>query len=157
MQDIIMKKIVVLSIICLTASFLLSFDFEADVAAERIVIIVHKDNPVTLLTASEVKLYYLRRIKKRWPDIDKNIRPADRKKKCDERDAFYSILGLSETQIEQYFVNKQLQNAERPPDKLATESEMITFVAEEIGAIGYMKASSVTPEVLAKVRVVFAL
>ena len=152
-----MKKIVILSIFCLTASCLLSFDFRPTTAAERIVIIVHKDNPVATLSASEVKLYYLRRIKKRWPGIDKNIRPVDRKKKCDERDAFYSIIGLNESQIEQYFVNKQLQNAERPPDKFATETEMIAFVAEEIGAIGYIKASSVTPEILAKVKIVFTL
>jgi ABC-type phosphate transport system substrate-binding protein len=152
-----MKKIVMLSILCLTASGLLSFDFEPRVAAEKIVIIVHKDNPVVSLSASEVKLYYLRRIKKRWPVIDKNIRPVDRKKKCDERDAFYAIIGLNESQIEQYFVNKQLQNAERPPDKFATESEMIAFVAEEVGAIGYIKASSVSPEILAKVKVVFTL
>lgn len=152
-----MKKIVILSIICLTSLLHLSFDFQPGVAVESIVIIVNKDNPVTTLTASEVKLYYLRRIKKRWPEINKNIRPADRKKKCNERDAMYSILGLSDTQIEQYFVNKQLQNAERPPDKFATESEMITFVAEEIGAIGYIKASAVTPDVLAKVKIVFTL
>jgi ABC-type phosphate transport system substrate-binding protein len=150
-----MKKIVALPIICLTASFLLSFYFKPNVAFEKIVVIVHKDNPIPALTASEVKLYYLRRIKKRWPEIEKNIRPADRKKKCGERDAFYSIIGLSDTQIEQYFVNKQLQNAERPPDKFGTDAEMITFVAEEIGAIGYIKASSVTPEVLEKVKIVF--
>lgn len=118
-------------------------------------IIANKDNPITVLTASEVKLYYLRKIKKRWPGINKNIRPADRKKKCAERDSFYSMLGMTDSQVEQYFMNKQLQNAERPPDKFSTEDELIDFVADEIGAIGYIKASSVTPEVLAKVKIVF--
>src|SRR5688572_13446693 len=152
-----MKKIITISIICLTASLHLSFDFKPNVTVESIVIIVHKDNPITTLTASEVKLYYLRRIKKRWPGINKNIRPVDRKKKCSERDSLYSILGLSDTQVEQYFVNKQLQNAERPPDKFATEAEIISFVAEEVGAIGYIKTSSVTPEILTKVKIVFTL
>jgi ABC-type phosphate transport system substrate-binding protein len=134
-----------------------SFDVKHDTAAEGIVIITNKDNPVTVLTASEVKLYYLRKIKKRWPAINKNIRPADRKKRCAERDSFYSFLGMSDNQVEQYFVNKQLQNAERPPDKFNTEAELINFVAEEIGAIGYIKASSVTPEILARVKIVFTL
>jgi ABC-type phosphate transport system substrate-binding protein len=151
-----MKKMAILSILYITASCLLSFDFRPAIASEKIVVIVHKDNPVTTLSASEVKLYYLRRIKKRWPGIDKNIRPVDRKKKCDERDAFYTIIGLNESQIEQYFVNKQLQNAERPPDKFATESELIAFVSEEVGAIGYIKASSVTPEILTKIKIVFS-
>jgi ABC-type phosphate transport system substrate-binding protein len=133
----------------------MSFDVTHGTTTESIVVIVNKGNPVTTLSAGEVKLYYLRRIKKRWPEINKNIRPADQKKQCGERDAFYALLGLDDSQVEQYFVTKQLQNAERPPDKFTTEADMINFVAEEIGAIGYIKASSVTPEVIAKVKVVF--
>ena len=133
----------------------MSFDIKHGATAESIVVIVNKGNPVTTLSASEVKLYYLRKIKKRWPEINKNIRPADLKKQCGERDAFYALLGLSDSEVEQYFVTKQLQNAERPPDKFATEAELIDFVAEEIGSIGYIKASSITPGVSAKVKVVF--
>lgn len=150
-----MKTTFLLTIICLTALLNVAFDVERAPATESIAVIVNKENPVSTLTASEVKLYYLRRIKKRWPEIDKNIRPADQKKPCEEREAFYQLLGLNDSQVEQYFVTKQLQNAERPPDKFATESDMINFVAEEVGAIGYIKASSVTPEVMAKVKVVF--
>jgi len=150
-----MKTISLLSIICLTAITSVSFDINHEAAIQSIAVIVNKGNPVVTLSASEVKLYYLRRIKKRWPEIDKNIRPADQKKQCEERDAFYALLGLDDAQVEQYFITKQLQNAERPPDKFATEAELINFVAEEIGAIGYIKASSATPEVMAKVKVVF--
>ncbi len=150
-----MKTTSLLSIICLTAFLFVSLDAKHGAATESIVIIVNKGNPVTTLSASEVKLYYLRRIKKRWPEINKNIRPADQKKQSEERDTFYELLGLSDSQVEQYFVTKQLQNAERPPDKFATEEDLINFVAEEVGAIGYIKASSATPEVMAKVKVVF--
>jgi ABC-type phosphate transport system substrate-binding protein len=150
-----MKTTSLLSIICLAACLFLSFDVKLGVATEGIAIIVNNANPVTTLSASEVKLYYLRRIKKRWPEIDKNIRPADQKKQSGERDAFYNLLGLNDSQVEQYFVTKQLQNAERPPDKFSTDADMINFVAEEIGAIGYIKASSATPDVMAKVKVVF--
>lgn len=150
-----MKTTFLLTIICITAFLLVSFDTQRGAATESIVVIVNKGNPVSALSLSEVRLYYLRRIKKRWPEIDKNIRPADLKKSSEERDAFYKLLGLNDAQVEQYFVTKQLQNAERPPDKFATEAEMIDFVAGEVGAIGYIKAKSVTPEVLAKVKVVF--
>lgn len=152
-----MKKIFILSILYLTATMFMSFDTRPRAVAEPIVIITNIDNPLKELTASEVKLYYLRKIKKRWPEINKNIRPVDRKKKCPERDSFYSLLGMDDNQVEQYFMNKQLQNAERPPDKFSTEAEVINFIADEIGAIGYIKASSVTPEVLAKVKIVFTL
>ncbi len=151
-----MKEIFLRSLICLPALFLVSFDIKHSAAVEGFAVIVNKGNPVTVLSASEVKLYYLRRIKKRWPVINKNIRPADQKKHSEERAAFYDLLELTEFQVEQYFVTKQLQNAERPPDKFSTEADMINFVAEEIGAIGYIKASSVTPEVMKKVKVVFS-
>jgi len=47
-------------------------------------IIVNKDNPVASMSAGEVKLYWLRKIKSRWPAINKNIRPVDRKTHCIE-------------------------------------------------------------------------
>jgi len=150
-----MKATLLRATICITLYLLVSFDMRNEAADEGIAIIVNKGNPVSALSASEVRLYYMRRIKKRWPVINKNIRPADLKKACEEREAFYALLGLSAIQVEQYFITKQLQNAERPPDKFSTEAEMIDFVAEEIGAIGYLKASSVTPEIMERVQVVF--
>lgn len=126
--------------------------------AESISVIVNKDNPVDNMSAGQVKLYYTRKIKKRWPELNKNIRPADRKNKCPERDAFYSlVLNMKDDEVEEYFINKQIQNAERPQDKLATEAAMINFVAEEPGAIGFIKTSSVTPEVKARVKIVLTL
>lgn len=123
---------------------------------ESISVIVNMDNPVTKLTRDEVKLYYLRKIKKRWPELNKNIRPADRKKPCAERNTFYSaVLDMNADDVEHYFVNKQIQNAERPQDKFNTEEEMIDFVADEPGAIGYIKTSSITDKVRARVKVVF--
>ena len=154
-QELNMKKIVALTIACLAAVLLTSPVTRQEQANEAIAVIVHKDNPMSSLTESEVKLYYLRKIKKRWPGLNKNIRPADRKKPCAERSAFYVLLGMDIVQIERYFGNKQLQNAERPPDKFSTETEMINFVAEEVGGIGYIQASSVTPEIMTKVKVVF--
>ncbi|MEJ7645485.1 MAG: hypothetical protein WKF87_12890 [Chryseolinea sp.] len=150
-----MKATLIRSTICIIFFSLVSFDMRYIPPAGSIAIIINKENPVSELSASEVKLYYLRRIKKRWPVINKNIRPADLKKSCEEREAFYALLGFSGFQVEQYFITKQLQNAERPPDKFATEAELIDFVAGEIGAIGYIKASSVTPEIMERVKVVF--
>ena len=152
-----MKKFAFMMMPLLSAFLFAGFDDSAP-EAESIVVIVNNDNPVGSLTAGEVKLYYTRKIKKRWTELKKNIRPADRKNKCPERDMFYfSVLGMKDNEVEEYFTNKQLQNAERPQDKFASETEMIDFVSEERGAIGFIKASSVTPEVRARVKVVLTL
>jgi ABC-type phosphate transport system substrate-binding protein len=122
---------------------------------DEFAVIIHKDNPINTLTVSEAKLYYLRKLKKRWAEINKNIRPADRKTACPEQNAFYSkVLAMPAAEVEKYFTGKQLQSAERPPDKFTSDTEMINFVASEPGAIGYVSLKSLSGENKDKVKVV---
>ncbi len=125
---------------------------------DSIVVIVNNENPIASLTASEAKLFYLRKLKSRWPGINKNIRPVDRKTKCSERSTFYeTILKMDDKAVESYFAERQFQNAERVPDKMNSDGEVIDYVASEIGAIGYIKASSLTADAKSKVKVVLTL
>lgn len=127
-------------------------------ASSEIAIIVNKDNTAEKLTAGEVKLYWLRKVKKRWPDLNKNIKPADRKAKSPEQDTFYAkVLGMAGSDVETYFTQKQYESAEKPQDKFATDAAMIDFVAEEAGAIGFISTASLTPDVRAKVKVVLTI
>lgn len=122
---------------------------------DSIVVIVNNENPIASLTASEAKLFYLRKLKSRWPGINKNIRPVDRKTKCSERSTFYeAILKMDDKAVESYFAERQFQNAERVPEKMNSDNEVIDYVASEIGAIGYIKASSLTADAKSKVKVV---
>lgn len=146
-----MKKIILLAITTLIlCSFTKYMGGGADIA-----IIVNKENTITTLSESEVKLYWMRKIKKRWPDINKNIRPADYKSKTSAQTTFYSkVLGLTAADVETYFTQKQYESAERPQDKLSSDSEMINFVADEIGAIGFVNMSSLSDADKARVKVV---
>ncbi|MCB0489019.1 MAG: hypothetical protein R2820_15700 [Cyclobacteriaceae bacterium] len=124
-------------------------------AGTEIAVIINKENVVDKLTEGEVKLYWLRKIKKRWPDINKNIKPADRKSKCEEQDSFYEkVLGMSSSDVETYFTQKQYENAEKPQDKFASDSAIIDFVAQEVGAIGFVNVSSLSADAKSKVKVV---
>src|SRR5271154_2779797 len=83
-------------------------------APTEIAIIVNKENTVDKLTSGEVKLYWLRKIKKRWPDLNKNIKPADRKTKNADQDAFYAkVLGMSASDVETYFNQKQYESGDK--------------------------------------------
>lgn len=127
-------------------------------AATELAVVVNKENPVEKLTAGEVKLYWLRKIKKRWPELNKNIKPVDRKTKSAEQDAFYSkVLGMSASDVETYFNAKQYESGEKPQDKLASDADIINFVGEEAGAIGFVNAASLTAEAKAKVKVVLVI
>jgi ABC-type phosphate transport system substrate-binding protein len=149
-----MKKTIVLSlIILLLGSFNIKNSTDISIS-----IIVHKDNPVATLTAGEVKLYWLRKIKKRWPEINKNIRPTDRKSTCAEQESFYKkVLNMSASDVENYFTQKQYENAEKPQDKFINDASIIDFVSEEMGAIGYVNTASLNAELKNKVKVVFVL
>ena len=126
-------------------------------ATVPLAIIVNKENPVASLSAGEVKLYWLRKIKSRWPAINKNIRPVDHKTHCVEQETFYSFLGMNNDEVETYFVTKQYQNAQKPQDKFVSDKDIIDFVADEIGAIGYVNLNNLSAESKSKVKVVFTL
>lgn len=144
-------SILILLLMISTTSFAPIFD-------GRIAVIVNNDNPVEKLTAGEAKLYWLRKIKKRWPETNKNILPADRKTKCAERDAFYAkVLNMNADDVESYFSNRQYQNAEKPQDKFATDSDIIEFVSKEIGAIGFVSQSALAGDAKSKVKVVLTI
>jgi ABC-type phosphate transport system substrate-binding protein len=153
-----MKRVSLLILPLLSLVFFCRASKYSAIQGESIVVIINKDNPIEKLTVSEAKLYFTRKIKKRWPNFEKNIRPATRKNKCFERDAFYrNVLSMTDEGVEEYFTNKQLQNAERPPDKFTSETDMVNFVAEEPGAIGFIKASSWNDELKSKVKAVLSL
>lgn len=138
--------------LCLIATMVVNSAFAP---AEKMVVIINKNNPIGTLTNAEVKSYYLRKLKSRWPGINKSIRPVDRKVKCREQEIFYAyILEMNTAEVEQYFTTRQLQNAERPADKFQTEIEIIEFVSSEPGAIGYVSAKVITPELKEKIKVV---
>lgn len=143
-----MKKIIII------IPFLLIV-LSAFAPAAEIAIIVNKENTIEKLTVGEAKLYWLRKIKKRWPDINKNIKPVDRKSGNPEQDAFYAkVLGMSATDVETYFSTRQYEAAEKPQDKFASDAAVIDFVAEEAGAIGFVNTASLTADAKAKVKIV---
>ena len=124
----------------------------------ELAIIINKENPVDKLTTGEVKLYWLRKIKKRWPELNKNIKPVDRKTKNADQDAFYAkVLGMSAGDVETYFNAKQYESGEKPQDKFASDAAIIDFIAEEAGAIGFINTASLTPEAKARVKVVLVI
>jgi len=153
------KSIVALPVFCMLLTVCMLFSVHTTSSGgTSIVVIVNKDNPVATLNAGEVKLYWLRKIKSRWPEINKNIKPVDRKTKCSEQETFYwKVLNMTTDDVETYFVTKQYQNAQKPQDKFNSDREIIDFIGEEVGAIGFVNASSLTPEAKSKVKVVLTV
>jgi ABC-type phosphate transport system substrate-binding protein len=125
-------------------SFLLSFAPHPARPKVEIAIIINAANPVNKMGADFVKNYWLRRFVKRWKETNKGILPADHKGKSPEQDAFYNaVLGLPSDAVESYLSARQYQSGDNPPQKFATDADIINYVGSEIGAIGYVNSASV--------------
>jgi ABC-type phosphate transport system substrate-binding protein len=125
---------------------------------ESIAVIVNIENPVTDLTIGEVRSHWMQRPKKRWGTLNKLIKPVDLKDKCDAKKMFYgSLIKMPVEAVESYFSTRQYQSGENPPIKMKNDAEVIEFVANEVGAIGYVLASSLSSKELSKVKVVLSV
>ena len=147
-----MKKTIQFSIIALALLALPQFVFSQG----EMVVVVNSDNPAATMTASQVKLTYLRKINKRWKELNKNIVPVDRKGDSDTRKKFLKdVLQLTSDEVTRYFTEREYQNAEAPPVRFGTDEEIISFVEANPGAIGYVSKSSIKAG--SKVKVILSL
>jgi hypothetical protein len=64
---------------------------------------------------------------------------------------------LSEAEVDSYFAAKQYQNSEPPPVKLNSDNEVIEYVANNKGAIAFVKASLLTDEIRSRVKLVTSI
>ncbi len=119
-------------------------------------VIIHADNPVSTMTSSQVKLIYLRKINKRWKELNKNIIPVDKKGDSEIRKSFLKdVLQMTSDEMTRYFTEREYQNAEAPPVKLSTEAEMVDYVENNVGAIAVVNKNSIKAG--SKVKIVFSL
>ncbi len=121
-----------------------------------LVVIVNSANNTAALTKSEVKLTYLRKINKRWPGINKNIVPVDRRDMPETKKLFLAkLLNMSSQDMTRYFTEREYMNAEMPPVTFSSDAEIIDYVGENVGAIGYVNVNSINGDNKSKVRVVY--
>ena len=158
-----MEKRFVISLIVILLLWFVS-GFKANTSGgTSIAVIISNDNPIAFkdnysLSVNEVKSYFLRKTRKRWAETNKNIIPVDRKKSCAEQALFYSkVLNMTSWEVENYFIEKQYQNGDKPPDKFSSDKEVIDFVGDEIGTIGYVNVNSLNTEAKNKVKVVLLI
>jgi ABC-type phosphate transport system substrate-binding protein len=105
------------------------------------VIIVHPATPSETITPAQAKLLYLRKVKRLWPN-NKPIKPVAFKGTAGPQRAFFTkVLQMTPEDVAQYFKQRQFANSEAPPNEVASEAEMIDYVSNNEGAIGYVNTA----------------
>jgi hypothetical protein len=118
--------------------------------------IVNSNNTIGEISKDECKLYYLKKVKKRWPGINKNIKPTKLKiTNASQKFFYYNILLMTEQDVEYYFSQKQYSCAEPPPMAFDNESDIVQYISNEIGAIGFVKESSIGADLRSKVKIIY--
>jgi ABC-type phosphate transport system substrate-binding protein len=100
-------------------------------------VIVNPANPAARLDRRAVAEAFLKK-RTRWGD-DRAIQPVDLGPKADARGAFSrDVLGRDVGSVRRYWAQLVFSGRGVPPPELATEDEVVKFVAAHGGAIGYV-------------------
>ena len=105
--------------------------------AGELVVIVNAANPQAALDAKAVKSHFLKTIGA-WSNGEK-VRPVDSAGDAGARAAFVTkVLGMSPSDFERYWLEKQYASAENPPTKAPDDASVIKLVKAFKGGIGFV-------------------
>lgn len=118
----------------------LTLAFSVAPALAETIIIVNPANPVSEISAKELKAIYKMK-KSNWDSgeaiLAVNLAPGNA-----VREEFSNkYLGKNTKKMEEYYLKRALSGKGQPPKSFATEKEIISFVASNTGAIGYVSAA----------------
>ena len=115
----------------------------AAVAAADFVVVVHPSNPVSSLTRTDPSRLFLRS-STLWSNGE-HVKPVDLGKSSPIRAAFTKeILGRSMGAIDQYWTQSVFSGRAVPPPEKRSAAEVVAYVRENPGAIGYVTAGAST-------------
>lgn len=113
-------------------------------------VVVNAGNPVRTLTSDEVSRFFLRKVST-WAD-GRAVAPVDQEAESETRAVFTdTILRRKLAAVRAYWQQRIFSGRDTPPPIRGSDAEVLRFVAENAGAIGYVSAQAV-PD--AQVRVV---
>ena len=114
-------------------------------SAEELAVIVNSANGTPAMDAKAVKAHFLKTLAA-WSSGDK-VRPVDQTDATAKRAAFLGkVLGMSQTEFEHYWLERQYANAETPPAKAPDDATVIRIVKAFKGAIGFVSREAAERE-----------
>ena len=100
-------------------------------------VVVNPSNPTTNLSRAEVARLFLKKVPK-WPD-GQSVQPADQERVSPVRQAFSRSVHQKDVDaIASYWQVLVFSGREVPPRIVKSDAEMIQFVRDTPGAVGYV-------------------
>ena len=106
------------------------------------VVMVHADNPVTELQKKEVAKLFLKKVKE-WKDQKQTVEPVDLAADSPIRERFsQEVLDRTMSAIKAYWQKEIFSGRGVPPVEKASDNDVLTFISEHVGAIGYVSKAA---------------
>lgn len=122
---------------------LLAILLPATAAAADYVVVVNPSIQITSLSRAQLGRLFLRS-STQWPSGE-HVKPVDLSKGSPARVAFTKeVLGRSLGAIEQYWTQAVFSGRAVPPPEKRTDAEVLAYVRETPGAIGYVSSGAST-------------
>jgi ABC-type phosphate transport system substrate-binding protein len=130
------------TILIITVLIMIAFlPFKPAAAEERFVVIINAETQADKLDRKFLADIFLGRAT-RWSD-DTAIRPVDSRPEAPARAGFsQEVLARSVTSIRNYWQQRIFSGQGLPPPELANDEEILTYVLNHRGAIGYVSATT---------------
>jgi len=130
-----MKKIF---IICL-----ILFGMIAISHAQGYKVIVNSSNSQSSITSKDVSAFFLKK-KTKWGSGEK-VSAVDQSAKSSVRSSFSSaVLRKSTAQVRAYWQQSVFAGGATPPQEMSSDQEVVNYVKQHKGAIGYVSSSANT-------------
>lgn len=129
--------------VALVTSLLFSLvgNFAAAAQPQLFQIIVHPSNPSTSIDSETASRFFLRR-SRAWQH-GPTVRPVDHANETALFEAFSrQVHGKAGTAIESFWLKQIFSGDATPPAKLSSDREIVLYVGQHPGAIGYVSSST---------------
>lgn len=131
-------------IVCMTFFSLLLTGSVVSLAEEPMPfnVIVHVSNPATQLATEDISNMFLKKVKQ-WKESGETVLPIDLVEDSPIRAQFSErIHGRKISAIKAYWQKQVFSGRGVPPEEKKSEDEVLKYVSENPGAIGYIAAST---------------
>lgn len=125
---------------------------DSSVSSAGFVVVVQAANETTKSTRADLARIFLRK-SGRWPD-GTDVRAVDQSLASEVRASFsQQVLQLSALAVQAYWRRALYSGGDVPPRVLQSDEDVLAYVAENEGAVGYVSAAATLPETVKQLEV----
>lgn len=125
---------------------------EVSAGTDEIVVIVHKDNPASVLEHSELRPIF-QTTRTEWPNGTK-IMALNLPDEDPSRLGFdAAVLGLDPDRVARYWVDRKIRGGNPPPKKVPSAAMIVKVVGSKTEAVGYATSGDVDKNVKIVARI----